>query len=588
MRTSATFYLDSKADGAGVSMRSIIGDQQESDQAKTGGHEVFVSYSSKNKKIVDAIVADFERNGIKCWYAPRDILPGEPWAAAITRALENAKVMLLVFTSESNSSHQVMNEINLAASANKVIVPFRLTQEQMNDQLAYYLARYQWVDGVEGATFNKDVERLRDHVMVIKDAEEASSSESQTPMQEQEAEERIKEAKWRMWESHLVESERNKTPGLWWKVLNLDGAFSVFPKTTWFWSVMVIAATIAVLLVVPRSIVAYLGIPLLLVSLNLTSASLAGDMGIKFTEPLAAYGFSAIFWRMVYSGAGSRQDIVPLAIIVAAFFAVRFACLKKRPMEERNGEDAAFFMMIIVTAIVSLAAYLLRQGTISVTVARIIVGICYVVSFVEAMFLCVNAFKAMYGSMPYSKFKRRLTEGAVLFGLGVVPVVLAGALSFSPLLALLVAIVVYAGLAVVADRWVLRTSRDQGMLLVPLLVAGTICLLAQSSAKGMPLSSLLGGVIAWCKTNGLAGLLTAGAAPIMQAFTGLFGGAVRSILKTLVAVGPKARIPLAGVGGVSLSLGILVIASVMGAAVSGAEVFFDARQKDESDASEQD
>lgn len=569
-------------------MHNIIGERRESDWSKNGGHEVFVSYSSKNKKIVDAIVADFERNGVKCWYAPRDIMPGEPWAAAITRALESAKVMLLVYTSESNSSHQVMNEVNLAASANKVIVPFRLTQEQMNDQLAYYLARYQWVDGVEGATFNKDVERLRDHVIVIKDAKEVSSSENQTPKQELETEEKIKEAKWRMWESHLVEGEKNNTFGLWWKVLNLDGAFSVFPKTTWFWSVMVIAATMAVLLVIPRSIVASLGIPLLLISLNLASASLAGDIGIKITQPLAAYGFSAIFWRMVFTGAGSRQDIVHLAIIVAAFFAVRFVCLKRRPMEERNGEDTAFVMMAIVTAIVSLAAFMLRQGTINVAVARIIVGICYAVSFVEAVFLCVNAFKDLYRSMPYSKFKRRLAEGAALFGLGFVPVILAGVLSFSPLLALLAAIVAYAGFAVVAEKWILRTSRDQGMLLVPLLVAGTIGLLAQSSAKGMPLSSMLANVLAWCKTNGLAGLLAAGTAPITQTFTGLFGGLVRNVLKILVAAGPKTRIPLAGVGGVSLSLGILAIASVMGAAVSGADAYFDARQKGESDASGKD
>ena len=570
-------------------MRGIMGERREGDQAKNEGHEVFVSYSSKNKKIVDAIVADLERNGVKCWYAPRDIMPGEPWAAAITRALESAKVMLLVYTSESNSSHQVMNEVNLAASANKVIVPFRLTQEEMNDQLAYYLARYQWLDGVEGATFNKDVERLRDHIILIKDAEEeSSSSESQTPKQEQEAEQKIKEAKWRMWESHLEERSENKDPGLWWKVLNLDAAFSIFPKATWFWSIMVIAATVAVLLAIPRQVVACLGVPLLLIALNLTSASLAGDIGIKATQPLAAYGFSAIFWRMVYTGVGSRQDVVRLGIIVAAFFAVRFVCLKRRPIEERNDEDAAFFMMVIVAGIVSLIAYLLRRGTINVTVARIAAGICYAVTFAEAAFLCFKAFRALYESMPYSKYKRRLSEGAMLFGLGLIPMLLAGVLSFLPPLALLVAVVAYAGLAVVAEKWILRTSKDQGMLLMPLLIAGTLGLLAQASAKGMPLSSVLRGAIAWCKTNGLVGLLAAGAAPFTKVFAGLFGGPMRSVLKILVAAGPKTRIPASGVGGLSLSLGIIVIASVMGAVVSGAEAFFEAKRQDENNDAEQD
>ena len=40
---------------------------------KNRDHDVFISYSSKNKNIADAIVADLEQNNIKCWYAPRDI-----------------------------------------------------------------------------------------------------------------------------------------------------------------------------------------------------------------------------------------------------------------------------------------------------------------------------------------------------------------------------------------------------------------------------------------------------------------------------------------------------------------------------------
>ena len=50
-------------------------------------HDVFISYSSKNKNIADAIVADLEQNNVKCWYAPRDILSGEDWAGAINNAI---------------------------------------------------------------------------------------------------------------------------------------------------------------------------------------------------------------------------------------------------------------------------------------------------------------------------------------------------------------------------------------------------------------------------------------------------------------------------------------------------------------------
>ena len=42
-------------------------------------HDVFISHSSKDKQTADAICHYLEQNGIRCWIAPRDILPGEDW-----------------------------------------------------------------------------------------------------------------------------------------------------------------------------------------------------------------------------------------------------------------------------------------------------------------------------------------------------------------------------------------------------------------------------------------------------------------------------------------------------------------------------
>src|SRR5215472_7170060 len=40
---------------------------------------VFISHSSKDREIADAICAHLESAGIKCWIAPRDIEPGATW-----------------------------------------------------------------------------------------------------------------------------------------------------------------------------------------------------------------------------------------------------------------------------------------------------------------------------------------------------------------------------------------------------------------------------------------------------------------------------------------------------------------------------
>ncbi|MBR6382653.1 MAG: toll/interleukin-1 receptor domain-containing protein [Lachnospiraceae bacterium] len=128
--------------------------------------DVFLSYSSENKNVADAIVSEFEAHNIKCWYAPRDIMPGEEWVTAIANALENCKILVLVYTDESNSSRQVMNEVAMAFNAGKTIVPFRLTENKMSSEFEYYLTRVHWLDAVTPPLMEK-IESLRDYIEII-------------------------------------------------------------------------------------------------------------------------------------------------------------------------------------------------------------------------------------------------------------------------------------------------------------------------------------------------------------------------------------------------------------------------------------
>lgn len=125
--------------------------------------DVFISYSSKNIAIAEAIVSDLEGHGISCWYAPRNIKPGHDWVPAIKEGLTEAKVFVLIYTDESNASKQVMNEVALAFNKEKILVPFRLTEAAMNDELEYYLTRVHWLDAV-GKPLEKAVEDLRKQV----------------------------------------------------------------------------------------------------------------------------------------------------------------------------------------------------------------------------------------------------------------------------------------------------------------------------------------------------------------------------------------------------------------------------------------
>ena len=145
-------------------------------------HEVFISYSSKNKNVADAIVADLEQHGIRCWYAPRDVLPGEVWTSEINKAIRETTVFILIYTEDSNKSQQVTNEVTLAVSNGKTIIPFRLTKAGMNDTLGYYLSSLHWLDAVD-PPLGRNIEILREKVTSIlaieKEAAEAEAARAE-------------------------------------------------------------------------------------------------------------------------------------------------------------------------------------------------------------------------------------------------------------------------------------------------------------------------------------------------------------------------------------------------------------------------
>ena len=75
-------------------------------------HDVFISYSSKDKHAGDAVCNVLEHHGIRCWIAPRDIVPGVGWARSIIGAINGARVMVLVFSRNANASPQIEREVS--------------------------------------------------------------------------------------------------------------------------------------------------------------------------------------------------------------------------------------------------------------------------------------------------------------------------------------------------------------------------------------------------------------------------------------------------------------------------------------------
>ncbi len=111
-------------------------------------HDVFISYSAKDKAIADAVCAKLENNKIRCWIAPRDILPGIEYGQALVEAIKKSRVVVLVLSSSSNVSTQVMREVERAVSIEIPIIPLRIENIQPSESLQYYISSVHWLEAI--------------------------------------------------------------------------------------------------------------------------------------------------------------------------------------------------------------------------------------------------------------------------------------------------------------------------------------------------------------------------------------------------------------------------------------------------------
>jgi TIR domain-containing protein/ankyrin repeat protein len=111
-------------------------------------HDVFISYSARDKTVADAVCSTLESNGVRCWIAPRDVQAGIAYAESLVSGLSNSRLMILVFSSNSNRSPQVLREVERAVSKGLPILPFRIEDAPMSQEMEYYIASQHWLDAL--------------------------------------------------------------------------------------------------------------------------------------------------------------------------------------------------------------------------------------------------------------------------------------------------------------------------------------------------------------------------------------------------------------------------------------------------------
>jgi len=132
---------------------------------------VFISHSTKDKDIADAALSCLESNGLKCWIAPRDIVPGSDWAESLIDGIDYSSGLVLILSQHSNQSPQVRRELERAVSRGITIFPLVIEKLQPSKWMQYYISAHQWHDASD-VPLNKALIDLVDAIKTDQDASE--------------------------------------------------------------------------------------------------------------------------------------------------------------------------------------------------------------------------------------------------------------------------------------------------------------------------------------------------------------------------------------------------------------------------------
>jgi hypothetical protein len=136
-------------------------------------HDVFISYAVGDKSVADALCASLERDGVRCWIAPRDVPPDADWDAAALEAIDEARVLVLVFSQFANPAVHMRREAERATDLGVALILYRIENLKPAAALDAFIAGAHEVDA-----FTPPVER---HPQELVEAVKRSLSETPPP-----------------------------------------------------------------------------------------------------------------------------------------------------------------------------------------------------------------------------------------------------------------------------------------------------------------------------------------------------------------------------------------------------------------------
>jgi|SRR5579862_358398 len=107
--------------------------------------KIFFSYAREDAAFALKLASALRKAGAELWIDQLDIRPGEHWDNAVEAALKECPAFLVILSSRSVSSHNVLDEVHYAIEEAKKILPIMYE----TCKLPFRLRRLQYIDFTE-------------------------------------------------------------------------------------------------------------------------------------------------------------------------------------------------------------------------------------------------------------------------------------------------------------------------------------------------------------------------------------------------------------------------------------------------------
>jgi queuine/archaeosine tRNA-ribosyltransferase len=108
--------------------------------------DAFISFAEEDKDIAEKICNLFDSRDIKCWLYHKEISVDPSYPERIVTAIKECRFFILFITKNTSQSEDVKNELKMAHDYAKKVIPFRVDNASVPDDIKYFIGRTSFIE----------------------------------------------------------------------------------------------------------------------------------------------------------------------------------------------------------------------------------------------------------------------------------------------------------------------------------------------------------------------------------------------------------------------------------------------------------